>query len=451
MARHQPTLTHSLAPTLAPGDTAQLSYYTATTAPATADDPNLPSSRPCQHLLVLHGAMTMALTHRDLALLLAGEGSENSHGRTTMVVHTASRRGRGRSGPYPDSLFDGLEVREASSSGGNDDGGHGGGRPRTYSPRFASAVLATDIADLEALLRATGARSVIGVSSGALVVLGVLLALRGALAIEGLALEDLTAIRELEKVVIFEPPLLFAADEDDNNAHQPDPHLMRRYEDERDAGDDAAALVTAMRLVQLGPAWIPRWAMERLTGWMLAAEEGRATKRKSALAKRGAEKETAAAADSDGSGRKKEGVDDGDDDGVVGMRALGRMLRFDFALVEAMVGPAARFAALRPTRPPGSGPTAAAEQTSVGVSSQEPATVDTAAARTTAPSPDILLLSGAKTPAYLAHAMRVLGRQIHGSESSVVVLPGVGHEVLCGPEMRGRPAKAVTAIREFLS
>ena len=30
-----------------------------------------------------------------------------------------------------------------------------------------------------------------------------------------------------------------------------------------------------------------------------------------------------------------------------------------------------------------------------------------------------------------------------------VVLGGVGHEVLCGQEMRGRPEKAVPIIREF--
>jgi len=60
---------------------------------------------------------------------------------------------------------------------------------------------------------------------------------------------------------------------------------------------------------------------------------------------------------------------------------------------------------------------------------------------------DILLLGGGKSPGYLKEALGHLREALPAAKT--VVMDGVGHEVLCGKEMRGRPEVAVPAIREF--
>jgi pimeloyl-ACP methyl ester carboxylesterase len=160
-------------------------------------------------VVVLHGAMESSRSHLQLAEALAD----------AFTVYLPDRRGRGLSGPYA-----------------------------------AGHSVATDIADMDALLAKTGAQLVFGVSSGALIWLHAALAL--------------PAIR---KAAIFEPPLLI-----DRDASIP---LMRRFDDEIARGKVAAALITGMRAARLGPPIfdrIPRWLLERMTGAMLAQEDRRA-------------------------------------------------------------------------------------------------------------------------------------------------------------------------------
>jgi pimeloyl-ACP methyl ester carboxylesterase len=77
-------------------------------------------------LVLLHGMMESAHSHIQLAEALAD----------TFTVHLPDRRGRGRSGPHR-----------------------------------ADHVIAREVEDLDALLTATGAHNVFGVSAGAIVVL----------------------------------------------------------------------------------------------------------------------------------------------------------------------------------------------------------------------------------------------------------------------------------------
>jgi hypothetical protein len=58
-----------------------------------------------------------------------------------------------------------------------------------------------------------------------------------------------------------------------------------------------------------------------------------------------------------------------------------------------------------------------------------------------------MLLSGGKSPAWIRRGTDILAEAMPGLKS--VVVEGVGHELLCNAEMRGQPAKAVPALREF--
>ena len=160
-------------------------------------------------VVVLHGAMESSCSHLQLAHALAD----------CFTVYLPDRRGRGLSGPYA-----------------------------------AAHSVATDIADMDALLAKTGAELVFGVSSGAIIWLHAALAL--------------PAIR---KAAIFEPPLLI-----DRDVALP---LIRRFDDEIARGKIAAALITGMQAARLGPPIfdrIPRWLLARMTGAMLAQEDRRA-------------------------------------------------------------------------------------------------------------------------------------------------------------------------------
>jgi len=160
-------------------------------------------------VVVLHGAMESSRSHVQLAQALAG----------SFTVYLPDRRGRGLSGPYG-----------------------------------AGHSVATDVADMDALLSKTGAELVFGVSSGALIWLHAALVLPG-----------------IRKAAIFEPPLLI-----DRDAALP---LISRFDDEIARGKIAAALITGMKAARLGPPFfdrIPRWLLERMTGAMLAQEDRRA-------------------------------------------------------------------------------------------------------------------------------------------------------------------------------
>jgi pimeloyl-ACP methyl ester carboxylesterase len=160
-------------------------------------------------IVVLHGTMESAESHMQLAEALAD----------TFTVYLLDRRGRGQSGPT-----------------GADYGLH------------------QEIDDLAAVLTATGAQNVFGVSSGGII-----------------ALQAALALPAIQKVAIYEPPLFVS---------EPLPSaLLARYEAEIAEGQVAAALVSAMLAAQMGPpifARIPRKLLELLTTLGLRSEDKKA-------------------------------------------------------------------------------------------------------------------------------------------------------------------------------
>ncbi len=128
-------------------------------------------------VVLLHGGLQAAQNFDKLALALGD----------TFTVHVPDRRGRGKSG--------------------------------AFGPSYG---LAAERADLEALLRATSARCVFGLSSGAVIAL--------------YAARTLTAIA---KLALYEPPLTVRGARPD--AWVPD------YERALESGDLAAAIVAAIK------------------------------------------------------------------------------------------------------------------------------------------------------------------------------------------------------------
>jgi pimeloyl-ACP methyl ester carboxylesterase len=170
------------------------------------------------------------------------------------TVYVPDRRGRGLSGPY-----------------GKDDG------------------LQTDVEDLDALLTQTGAHNVFGVSAGAIILLQA-----------GLTLPA------IHKAALFEPPL-FVEDRTPTA-------VLTRFDREMAEGKVAAALVTAMKGAQMGPAIfnvMPHWLLEPLTSMAMKGED-------------------------------KKGAGD-----YVSMRALAPTLHHDFQLTVEMSGKFERFRGIR--------------------------------------------------------------------------------------------------------
>jgi pimeloyl-ACP methyl ester carboxylesterase len=194
-------------------------------------------------LVILHGAMESSQGHLELAEALAGD----------LTVYLPDRRGRGLSGPF----------------GGD------------YSIR-------KEVEDLGALLAATGARQLLGVSSGALI-----------------TLQAALSLPTLQKVAIFEPPLLVDG-----------PALaasLARFDGEIAQGKLAAALITGMQAAEMGPPifnLIPRWPLERLTSLAMGDEDRKAAR------------------------------------DAVTMRMLAPTLHYDFQLITEMVGKLETFSAI---------------------------------------------------------------------------------------------------------
>lgn len=120
-----------------------------------------------------------------------------------------------------------------------------------YTPDYR---IQNDVDDLDALLRETGAQHVFGLSSGAIIALQ--------------AARTLPAIR---KLAIYEPPLFIDG---------APIALVRRYEREMADGKVAAALITAMKAAQMGPAIfniIPGWLLQPLTNMAMKQEEKKGT------------------------------------------------------------------------------------------------------------------------------------------------------------------------------
>jgi pimeloyl-ACP methyl ester carboxylesterase len=170
------------------------------------------------------------------------------------TVYIPDRRDRGLSGPYSED----------------------------YSIR-------KDLEDLDAMLTQTGAHNVFGVSSGGII------SLRAALALQA-----------IHRVAIYEPPLF--ADDSVPTA------VLRRFDKEMAKGDEAAALITAMKGAQMGPPIfnaIPRWLSEPLTKMAMAQDDKNVN------------------------------------DGYIPMRTLAPTLHYDFQLIVEISGKLESFKAVR--------------------------------------------------------------------------------------------------------
>ncbi len=157
-------------------------------------------------VVLLHGSMSTGYNHIQLAEALAD----------TFTVYLPDRRGRGLSPPYSHD----YTVRE-------------------------------DIDDLDALLTATGAHNVFGVSVGGIIVL------RAALTLPA-----------IHKAAVYEPPFF-----SDSSVPMT---FTTRLDKEMADGKVAAALVTAMKGARLGPPIfhiMPRWLVETMTRRMISYEE----------------------------------------------------------------------------------------------------------------------------------------------------------------------------------
>jgi pimeloyl-ACP methyl ester carboxylesterase len=161
-------------------------------------------------LVLIHGSMSSGAHHVELARLLSD----------AFTVVVPDRRGRGLSGPY---------------------------RP--------GDELDQELEDVAALLDATSATYLWGLSSGACIALH--------------AASTMSAIR---KVAIFEPPLL----PDRARAAA----ILKRFDDEMARGKVGAAMITAMRGAEMGPGWfraLPKAVTARLVGMGMAQEAKRPT------------------------------------------------------------------------------------------------------------------------------------------------------------------------------
>jgi pimeloyl-ACP methyl ester carboxylesterase len=110
-----------------------------------------------------------------------------------------------------------------------------------------------EVEDLDALLAETGAVNVFGVSSGGIITLQAALVLPA-----------------IYRVAVYEPPLF--ADRSVPSA------VLARYDREMARGKVAAALITAMKGAQMGPAafnYIPRPLLVMLTNRMLRSQDGK--------------------------------------------------------------------------------------------------------------------------------------------------------------------------------
>lgn len=385
-AREQSKFTHHFATAT---DGARLSYYT--TRPSPSDT----NASPKPNVLVIHGAACYALTHAELALALS----------PYYTVHTASRRGRGRSDPYPDDVIGLYKAPPSTQQSEKEQDSN----TSVYSSTFSAAVLATDVSDLTTLINATQAQHVICVSSGGLVALEHL---------RLLAAGNISPVPTYKSVIIFEPPFFATRTSDTPASEGFEATAVRDFEVALTAGDVAGAAVESIRAARIGPIWIfPRWFMKMACGMMFRSQEKKSKAEETALAakKVDSDKQTKGK-DEEPTGEKiamKGDAEEGElaGKGVSSMSALVPLIRYDFAVVENMIGDPTRFN----------------ESHKAGVK--------------------VLCLRGSKSPSYLRDAIAKLATSI--SESRLVEIEGVGHEVMCGADMRGKPEKAVQAVRDF--
>jgi len=160
-------------------------------------------------VVLLHGSMESSRSHLQIAGVLAEE----------FTVYLPDRRGRGMSGPYP-----------------------------------ADYGIRTEVEDLQAVMAASGADMVFGVSASGLV-----------------ALEAARTNPAIRKVAVYEPALLPAG-----SRHT---QWLDRFDREMAEGKVSAALITSMFGLELAPPAMkvmPRWLLGALTSMVLRSEDKKA-------------------------------------------------------------------------------------------------------------------------------------------------------------------------------
>lgn len=212
-----------------------------------------------------------------------------------------------------------------------------------------------EVEDLDALLNKTGAAYLFGLSSGALI-----------------SLQATLSLPAIRKAAIYEPPLLV------NGAPI---GLMQRYEKEMAEGRLAAALITAMKTIQMGPRIfnvIPRGLLELLTNKAMESEDKNAKS------------------------------------GDVTMRMLAPTLRHDFQVVTEMSGKLEGFKAIQP---------------------------------------DVLLLGGSKSPAFLRADLDALEKVL--PHVTRVEFPGLGHSAAWNYDKQrnpdGKPERIAQELKRFFA
>jgi pimeloyl-ACP methyl ester carboxylesterase len=221
---------------------------TYTTSAVTSKDGTTIGYRQFGHgpgIVVLHGSMSSTHTHLELAGLLAD----------AFTLYVPDRRGRGLSGPAG-----------------------------------ANYGLHSEVEDVDALLGATGANYVFGVSSGALI-----------------TLQSALTLPAIQKIAMYEPPF-FVSDPTTPTA------ALTRLDRELAQGKIADALITGMKAAQMGPAFF-----HSLPNWLLTPMVNMAM-----------------------NGEAKQGSGD-----YVSMRVLAPTLRSDFQVVVEMSGKLEQFRALQ--------------------------------------------------------------------------------------------------------
>lgn len=249
-------------------------------------------------LIIIHGALSYALTHLDLALSL----SEN------FTVYLISRRGRGLSGSYPSSI--------ASLS--KTFGLHHSNPHPSYDPQMSAIVLDTDVSDIAALVAHTKTKLALGYSAGASILLETCS-----------ATSRYPEVAQIEKVILFEPALLLS---DSFKFDGMDLSLMGRFEEEMASGETIAALATVTKPAKLGLKWFqasPRFILRILLGIVGYLEKREVQIRNN---RRISNKENA--------GVKR----DNEEKGATTMADLAQSLRHNFAAIMAMKGPASKYA-----------------------------------------------------------------------------------------------------------
>jgi pimeloyl-ACP methyl ester carboxylesterase len=155
-------------------------------------------------VILVHGGMKTSHDFMKLAVELSD----------AFTVYAVDRRGRGLSGPHGDEFSVDKEVD-----------------------------------DLQALIAKTGARSIFGLSAGALVVL-----------------RTARVTPALERIALYEPPFSI-----DGSAPT---DWLGRYEQELASGQRAAALITAMKGMQVMPMFVrlPRFILVPLLSLVMRAQ-----------------------------------------------------------------------------------------------------------------------------------------------------------------------------------